>query len=235
MTEQEWLNCTDPTPMLDFLREQAGDRKLRLFAVGCCRLIWDRLVCPASREAVIASEAFADGRGSDDDLTTLNHRAEGAAFGIDSKEERYRREQRGIVRGWLREEDGVEAAGVSGPSGVCVSFHEARTAASAAEHAASSIETFLTYTDPSILSEQLVRCIFGNPFQPVTADTAWLTSDVVALAHGIYDEKGFDRMPILADALQDAGCDNDAVLNHCRGDGPHCRGCWIVDLILGKE
>ena len=58
---------------------------------------------------------------------------------------------------------------------------------------------------------------------------------VVALARGIYDEKAFDRMPILADALQDAGCDNDDVLSHCRGGGPHVRGCWVVDLLLGKE
>ena len=63
---------------------------------------------------------------------------------------------------------------------------------------------------------------------------AWLTSDVLLLARGIYDDKAFDRMPILADALQDAGCTNEDVLNHCRGDGPHVRGCWVVDMLLGK-
>ncbi len=84
-------------------------------------------------------------------------------------------------------------------------------------------------------STPFLRDIIGNPFRPVTADPAWLTSDVVALAHGIYEEKAFDRMPILADALQDAGCENDDVLSHCRGPGPHVRGCWVVDLILGKE
>jgi hypothetical protein len=81
----------------------------------------------------------------------------------------------------------------------------------------------------------LLRDIFGNPFRPVAVDPAWLTSDVLALAQGIYDERAFDRMPILADALQDAGCDNDDILNHCRGPGPHVRGCWVVDLLLGKS
>jgi hypothetical protein len=80
----------------------------------------------------------------------------------------------------------------------------------------------------------LLHDIFGNPFRPVALDPAWLTSDVLALARGIYDERAFDRMPILADALQDAGCDSADVLGHCRSAGPHVRGCWVVDLLLGK-
>jgi hypothetical protein len=80
------------------------------------------------------------------------------------------------------------------------------------------------------------RCIFGNPFRPVpTLDPAWLTSTVVSLAKGMYDSRDFTAMPILADALQDAGCDSADVLDHCRGPGPHVRGCWVVDLVLGKE
>ena len=79
-----------------------------------------------------------------------------------------------------------------------------------------------------------VRDIFGNPFRPVALDPAWLTSDVLLLARGVYADRAFDRMPILADALQDAGCANEDVLAHCRGDGPHVRGCWVVDLLLGK-
>jgi hypothetical protein len=81
----------------------------------------------------------------------------------------------------------------------------------------------------------LVRDIFGNPFRPVTVNPSWLTSTVVALAQGIYADRAFDRLPILADALQDAGCENEDVLNHCRSAGPHCRGCWVVDLLLGKS
>jgi hypothetical protein len=79
-----------------------------------------------------------------------------------------------------------------------------------------------------------LRCIVGNPFRPVALDPSWLTTTVVQLACGIYDDRAFDRLPILADALQDAGCDSDSVLSHCRDAGPHARGCWVVDLLLGK-
>ena len=81
----------------------------------------------------------------------------------------------------------------------------------------------------------LIRDIFGNPFRPATFDPSWLTSTVTALAAQMYDSRDFSAMPILADALQDAGCTSDDILNHCRGDGPHVRGCWVVDLVLGKE
>lgn len=81
----------------------------------------------------------------------------------------------------------------------------------------------------------LVRDIFGNPFQPVAADLAWLTSTVVSLATAIYDDRAFDRLPILADAREDAGCTQEEVLNHCRQPGVHVRGCWVLDLVLGKK
>jgi hypothetical protein len=79
-----------------------------------------------------------------------------------------------------------------------------------------------------------LRDIFGNPFRPVAFAPAWRTDTAVTLARMMYESRDFSAMPILADALQDAGCDNDDVLNHCQGDGPHVRGCWVVDLILGK-
>ncbi len=82
----------------------------------------------------------------------------------------------------------------------------------------------------------ILRDLFGNPFRPVALDPEWLTSDVLTLARGIYDDRAFDRMPILADALQEAGCANDDVLNHCRDtERVHVLGCWLVDLLLGKE
>ncbi|HEX3149646.1 MAG TPA: hypothetical protein VHR66_16340 [Gemmataceae bacterium] len=81
----------------------------------------------------------------------------------------------------------------------------------------------------------MLRDIFGNPFRPVAFDPRWRTSDSVGVARGIYEDRAFERMPILADALMDAGCDDEQVLSHCRGEGPHVRGCWVVDLVLGKE
>ena len=81
----------------------------------------------------------------------------------------------------------------------------------------------------------ILRHIFGNPFRPISLNPSWLTSTVLALAQGIYSEKAFDRMPILANTLQDAGCDNADILDHCRQPGVHTRGCWCVDLLLGKS
>jgi len=80
-----------------------------------------------------------------------------------------------------------------------------------------------------------VRDIFGNPFRPVAIDPRWRTADAVGLARGIYVDRAFDRLPLLADALMDAGCADEQVLEHCRSEGPHVRGCWVVDLVLGKE
>ncbi|MBN9119827.1 MAG: hypothetical protein J0I06_11820 [Planctomycetes bacterium] len=82
---------------------------------------------------------------------------------------------------------------------------------------------------------ELFRDIFGDPFHPVEVRPEWLTSTVVALARGIYADHAFDRLPILADALQDAGCDDEDVLDHCREPREHARGCWVVDRLLGKR
>jgi hypothetical protein len=82
---------------------------------------------------------------------------------------------------------------------------------------------------------ELVRDVIASPFGSMSFSSAWLTPDVVALASGIYAECDFDRMPILADALQDAGCDNTEILNHCRGSGPHARGCWVVDVLTERD
>jgi hypothetical protein len=81
----------------------------------------------------------------------------------------------------------------------------------------------------------IFRDVFGNPFRPVVVEQTWLTARVVALAQRIYDNRAFDRLPVLAVALEEAGCDNAEILSHCRGPGPHVRGCWALDLILGKE
>ena len=80
----------------------------------------------------------------------------------------------------------------------------------------------------------IILDIFGNPFRPPEPDPRWLTGNVVDLARAIYAEKAFERMPILADALMDAGCNDEQLLEHCRSAGPHVRGCWALDLTLGE-
>jgi hypothetical protein len=124
--------------------------------------------------------------------------------------------------------------------------NSARRASRAATlSAAPYTDTYLTNVIGSVLSavhnrqEQQAQCsllrdIFGNPFRPVAFDPAWRTSAAVALASRMYESRDFAPMPILADALQDAGCENDDILDHCRERGVHVRGCWVVDLVLGK-
>jgi hypothetical protein len=95
---------------------------------------------------------------------------------------------------------------------------------------------FEDWGDPKERARQvadIMRDIVGNPFRPVTFAPAWRTSTVLTLAQGIYADRAFDLMPILADALQDAGYEDSDLLGHCRGPGPHVRGCWVVDLVLG--
>ncbi len=92
----------------------------------------------------------------------------------------------------------------------------------------------LDVSERPMVARALVLCILANPFRPIALDPSWLTSNVLSLAQGIYHERAFDRLPILADALQDAGCENPEILAHCRSESPHARGCWVVDLLLGK-
>jgi hypothetical protein len=81
----------------------------------------------------------------------------------------------------------------------------------------------------------LLRDLFGNPFRPVELDPGWLAPSVVKLAQRIYEDRAFDRMPELADALGAAGCKVAEILSHCRQPGEHVRGCWVIDLILSRE
>jgi hypothetical protein len=98
-----------------------------------------------------------------------------------------------------------------------------------------STMNWAAYVHGSDINCELFRDIFGNPFRPVALSPAWRTDTAVSLAGQMYESRDFSAMPILADALQDAGCDNEHILAHCRGPGPHVRGCWVIDLVLGKE
>jgi hypothetical protein len=88
--------------------------------------------------------------------------------------------------------------------------------------------------NPRVYLSAIMRDIFGNPFRPATIDSSALTTTVTRLADAIYQDRAFDCLPILADALEDAGCTNQDILAHCRG-GEHARGCWVLELLLGRE
>jgi hypothetical protein len=204
VTEPEWLTCTDPMKMEEFLEERASQRQFRLLACAHCRHVWEMLDDTESKRLVEVSERFADGEATVRDLAV----AEGTKPTHITRLAPFR-----------------AAVSTAGKDAVTAAFYTYCDVARLLDDRSEYVPHAIAF----------IRDIFGNPFRPVTFDPAWLTSTVVALAEGIYAERAFDRMPILADALQDAGCDNADVLHHCRGDGPHCRGCWVVDLVLGKE
>jgi hypothetical protein len=210
MTEAEWLVCTEPRQMLEFLQGRATYRKLRLFAVACCRRIWNRMTDERSRKAVEVAERYADGEVSEEQLGAASREAAevGIGFGLQCSSAN--------AAGFAALRDGLFSGHVRADR--CASF-AARVA------------------DPAEPASQaaLLRCIFGPLcFRPVTLNPSALTSTVVQLAETIYLERAFHRLPILGDALEDAGCTSADILDHCRGGGEHVRGCWVVDLVLKK-
>src|SRR5262249_42386801 len=98
-----------------------------------------------------------------------------------------------------------------------------------------STQDFTSFNGEWTAQVGLLRDIFGNPFKPAKMKSSWLTSTVLSLAKSIYDNRRFEDLPILADALEDASCDNAEMLEHARSGGEHLKGCWLVDLLLQKE
>jgi hypothetical protein len=226
MTEKEWLACTDPQKMLEFLHGRATDRKLRLFGVACCRHIWYKLPDGRSRNAVEVAERFADGLASETERAT----AECDAFNLNhyliEMDEFYHRSHH--FRDFA-----VFASVAAAADTLCTDAESSATST-----ALRTLEVMVAEPEwnPN-LQGRILRDIFGNPFRPVTINPAWLTwndGTVQKIAQAIYDERAFDRLPILADALEEAGCTDADILGHCRSGGEHVRGCWVVDLLLGK-
>ncbi|VTR91317.1 Uncharacterized protein OS=Sorangium cellulosum (strain So ce56) GN=sce5710 PE=4 SV=1 [Gemmata massiliana] len=213
MTEQEWLVATDPVPMLEFLNGKASDRKVRLFACGCAFRIWEQLPDDLFTQVILMGERLADGKMDEQELQIAQETA--FAAWLDS----------GVFTDSI-EEAAILAARYTLLIPANLSFTSAREAAFSRDAEALAEQTW---------QSNCFRDIFGNPFRPTVANPSWLTSTVQALATDIYEDRAFDRLPILADALQDAGCDNADVLDHCRSEGPHVRGCWVIDLLLGKS
>jgi hypothetical protein len=246
MTEAEWLASADPQPMLELVRRRASDRKVRLFAVACCRRVWSSLEHEVFRDAVRKAESFADGLADRAELLEAHEKTRaifvklrgkdngpGAAFTASSfpspPKSLMERVADALDDPWW--EDELDRGDPLGPA-----FVTARHAARAAVDLADQKNVL---DAPARIAEQrkqsdLVRCLFGNPFRSRPTCGAWLTRDVKALAEAIYAERAFERMPHLADALEAAGCTSADLLEHCRTGREHARGCWVVDLLLGK-
>lgn len=253
MTESEWLTCTDPTPMLEFQRGKASDRKLRLFACACCRRIWSLPRSEVSRKAVEVAERFADGLATVDDLNQIRKGAEQEADDCDSSfgttcmhwqhhpsystdeeltllQKQWHAARAFAAVAWPVERHRSGAA-----------WNEAAIRATGAVVEAVQ-KTFESFSGPQVGQAEkgnqasLLREVVRLP-APVGNRPwlAWEGGTVRHLAQGIYDDRAFDCCPILADALEEAGCPDQSILDHLREPGPHVRGCWVLDLLLGKE
>jgi hypothetical protein len=228
MTEPEWLASNDPQHLLHWLSltesgadSQRGqevklsDRKLRLFAVACCRQVWHLLTDKRSRWAVESAEQYADQLLTADELVAAWASAWAARVAA-----------RGGAAGNAAE---AAAWGTAGAAARVAVEDAARAAARAAMRAAG---------DRAWDAEAaLFRDIFGNPWRPERWTRPWLAWHdglIPRMAQQMYDSRDFGAIPILADALEDAGCANEDILTHCRQDGLHVRGCWVIDLLLGR-
>jgi hypothetical protein len=222
MTEAEWLAATSPGEMLRYVDADAGGRQAYLFSAACLRRIWHLLPGPKSQSVAVALERRADGIGDWAAVEEAREAAKEEGHAFETSERRHPR---------ARRHSSVYAARAAAEwSPVFIAEIAAEAIASAHEGTADAIST-----PEERVQSVILRDIFGNPFRPVVFSPEWRTDTAILLARGMYESRDFSAMPILADALQDTGCDHAEILSHCRGPGPHVRGCCVVDLVLGKE
>jgi hypothetical protein len=244
VNEAEWLACTDPQKMLEFLKGKATDRKRRLVAVACCWRIL-ALMPKECRLAVEVAERCADGMATEKDSWEAWHAAGSAARNTATDPQKRRAAYcayRAVEPLDLKypdydypgvwHEDWLEGAVkvVAEERAWNPDYHQWRES---------------VHRQENLQIANIIRDIFGNPFRPITISPAvlsWNDAVVVRLAQAAYEERHMPsgtldsvRLAVLADALEEAGCTDVDILGHLRGPGPHVRGCWPVDLCLGKS
>jgi hypothetical protein len=260
MTEREWLACEDPGRMLEFLACRVSERKLRLLCSACCRRIWHLLEADILRNAVDALERFADGRIDEESFRAIAAETHPIKAYRDELWSRQVRNSRwwpaygihGVMHGrvvarerLVTREQIVFATLRLGIQDVtrALDFF-ARAASDTRDDPRGGERHCITWEAECAAQTDLIRELFGNACPAAPLDPACLTwSDrtIVKLAAAIYEERELPAgtldsspLPILADALEEANCTDDTILSHLRGPGPHVRGCWVIDLILGR-
>lgn len=250
MTEDEWNRCTDPQKMLEWLRHsgKAHDRKLRLFAAACCRRIWPLLTDERSRTAVERAEQFADGlvdsqarsmaRRAASDATAVAWRA------VTNLQKRCDSSSRDKVATFQAAQAATYALDARlAKRTVALGAAEA---VCRADKGGAFASTARAVRKERRSQAELLRDLFGPfPFRQVRIEPGWLQGNegiVRRLAAATHEERTLpqgtldrDRLAVLADALEEAGCTNEEILSHCRSRNDHVRGCWLLDLLLGKE
>jgi hypothetical protein len=253
VNEATWRSCADPHQALAFLGKRASRRKLLLFACACCERVEHLLEDARSRSALAALRRAADGRADAQEMARELRDADTArcsalrsacvpVLGEAGFEQLSRRLSTGPSPiDVIADADARVLAATAVVRAAQAAFGHG-TALQAADHAVQAL-----YRDSDDLGivprERAMQCemlrdLFGHPYDAVVLEPDWLTwndSTAANLAQAIYCSRDFDRMPILADALEDSGCTDTAILEHCRRPGLHVRGCWLVDLLVGRK
>ena len=217
MTEEEWLAC-EPDDMyflaVDQLKSSA--RRKDLFCLACARLIWDLLA--------------DDARGPFEWLEEhLGERKKPWSSG--HVRELFSGPAQSLYDAHHRREGGRAGAAAHVAYDVWIGWYE-YAFPNLCEDYAIFREVLRENPRDSLVS--IARDLFGNPFRPAAFDPSWRTADPSGIAARMYESRDFSAMPILADALEEAGCTNPDILLHAREPGVHVRGCWVIDLVLGK-
>jgi hypothetical protein len=238
VTEADWGTSADPAAMLTLAAPRVSDRKLRLYLVGCCRRRWELFADDRCRRAVEIAERYADGRATE----------ASRAYAVSLARKAYNAVQPGHARAvasatWgtcdatdalRRERPRPEGPFSSSPWAAEVPVQLAEGYAFLMRHTAGGGPTRAGVVLVAELAAQadLLRCVFGDPFVYTVPDPAWRTAAAAGLAAAIYAERAFDRLPILADALEEAGFADTETLAFLRGDPAVARGCWVIDAVL---
>jgi hypothetical protein len=216
--------------MLECLGRQATDRKLRLFCVACCRRALPFVKDRRAHRAVHLAEGFADGTVSRDELQRFQNDLKLAHWWSQ-------------FRGAGRRDATAATRATASPSPLTIADAEFISSACAtavgdrARDSDAQMERCAkTAAEPDEMKVQcvLLRDVFGDPFRPQTDNASWHTRGLIRAAQAIYDDEAFDRLPLLAKRLQEAGCADSEILDHCCNPGQHVRGCWVIDLIMRK-
>jgi hypothetical protein len=258
MTEAEWLIGTGAEDFWAFVRSETrfnrhivdsnqgkwddyNQRLLYLLGVAVCRRLAALFPDPCCQRMLEVAETFAEGRATLDELADAHDVID--AFRCSSLPAATEAAVNAVF--WLSPDD-YKVIRILWHVGDAVGYLRA-VDAGVLPAGATGREEEAVWKDPSFLAGReaeeravcdLIRDVIGNPFRPVAVDPsllAWNDGAILKMAKAIYDERAFDRLPLLADALEDAGCTEADTLAHCRGPGPHVRGCWAVDLLLEKE
>ncbi len=252
MTESDWLQATDPEAMIAFLREErthfrtrwvghipawrrfrVSERRWRLFYCACVRRIQHLLPVQESRDLIDVAEKFANGKANEDEL----RRAVAASMSACNYEQARRYvEQQSIAWSEIEAINAISRFHRSEEGGRGATLRSAARAWAAAVSVPAAWEG--EQAAESARQAALLREVLGNPFHKTLVDPAWLAwqgGTVSRLARAIGDERRYADLPILADALEDAGCCDEALLGHFRSRGEHVLGCWGLDAVLGID